>query len=112
VDATSQVYSYDPAGGGVRQIGVLPHPLTHAVAAVLGDRVYVIGGRGADQGTQTNAILAINPATGRVHRAGHLPVALSDVGAATLGGAVMVAGGRESSGTLSSQVYLLRPRTP
>jgi hypothetical protein len=41
-----------------------------------------------------------------------LPVALSDVGAATIGGAVMVAGGRESSGTLSTQVYLLRPRTP
>ncbi|MBV9801608.1 MAG: hypothetical protein JO130_00395, partial [Solirubrobacterales bacterium] len=43
--------------------------------------------------------------------AGHLPVALSDVGAATIGDAVLVAGGRETSGTLSAQVYLLRPRS-
>jgi hypothetical protein len=78
---------------------------------VLGDRVYVIGGRGADQGTQTNTILAIDPVTGRVRRAGRLPVALSDVGAATIGGAVIVAGGREASGTLSRQVYLLRAGT-
>jgi N-acetylneuraminic acid mutarotase len=88
---------------------VLPHPLTHAVAAVLGGHVYVIGGRGADQGTQTNTILAVDPMTGRVRRAGRLPVALSDVGAATLGSAVIVAGGRESSGTLSRAVYVLRP---
>jgi hypothetical protein len=33
------------------------------------------------------------------------------VGAATVDGAVLVAGGRESSGTLSRQVYLLRPGT-
>jgi N-acetylneuraminic acid mutarotase len=108
VDATREVYSFDPADGNVRQIGLLPRPLTHAVAVALGNRVYVIGGRGTDQGTQTNTILAIDPATGRVRRAGHLPVALSDVGAATIAGAVMVAGGREPSGTLSRQVYLLR----
>jgi hypothetical protein len=110
--ATREVYSFDPAGGGVRQIGVLPHPLTHAVAARLGDHVYVIGGRGAVQGTQTDAILAIDPATGRVRPAGHMPVALSDVGAATIAGGVMVAGGRESSGTLSRQVFVLRPLRP
>jgi hypothetical protein len=45
-----------------------------------------------------------------VRPAGHLPIALSDVGAATVGGAVIVAGGRETSGTLSSQIYVLRPR--
>jgi N-acetylneuraminic acid mutarotase len=112
VDATREVYAFEPGGGGVRQIGLLPKPLTHAVAAALGDRVYVIGGRGSDQGTQTNTILAIDPQTGRVRHAGHLPVAVSDVGAATIGGAVMVAGGRESSGALSNQVYMLHPRTP
>ena len=110
VDATREVYSFDPADGRVRQIGLLPRPLTHGVAAVLGDRVYVIGGRGGVQGTQTSAIVAIDPATGRVRPAGHLPVALSDVGAATISGAVLVAGGREAHGTLSRQVYLLRPR--
>jgi N-acetylneuraminic acid mutarotase len=109
-DATRQVYSFDPLSGRVRQIGLLPRPLTHAAGARLGNRVYVIGGRGSDQGTQTSAILSIDPATGRVRPAGRLPVALSDVGAATLGATVMVAGGREPSGTLSRQVFLLRPR--
>jgi hypothetical protein len=41
-----------------------------------------------------------------------MPVALSDVGAATIAGGVMVAGGRESSGTLSRQVFVLRPLRP
>ncbi len=109
VDATRAVYAFDPARGSVHQIGLLPHPLTHGVAAALGDRVYVIGGRGAYEGTQTKAILAIDPVSGRVRSAGRLPVALSDVGAATIDGAVMVAGGRETSGTLSQEVYLLRP---
>ena len=92
------------------QIGLLPQPLTHGVAAALGGHVYLIGGRGGVEGTQTAAIQAIDPLSGRVQPAGHLPVALSDVGAATIGGAVMVAGGREASGTLSREVYLLRPR--
>jgi hypothetical protein len=72
--------------------------------------MYVIGGRGADQGTQTSAILSVDPVSGRVRPAGRLPVALSDVGAATLGGVVMVAGGRGSDGVLSGRVYGLRPR--
>jgi len=72
--------------------------------------VYVIGGRGGIQGTQTNAILAIDPVSGHVRPAGRLPVGLSDIGVASLGGVVMVAGGREGSGTLSQRVYLLRPR--
>ncbi|MBV8999491.1 MAG: hypothetical protein JO304_10545 [Solirubrobacterales bacterium] len=109
--ATREVYSFDPPTGNVRQIGLLPRELTHAVGATLDGRVYVIGGRGGLQGTQTNAILSVDPATGRVRPAGRLPVGLSDVGAATIAGGVMVAGGRESSGELSRQVYMLRPRT-
>ena len=92
-------------------MGRLPHPVTHAAAAVLGDRVYVIGGRGAVQGTQTAQILAIDPASGRVRSAGRLPTGLSDVGAATVGGAIVVAGGRQSTGILSRHLYELTPRT-
>ncbi|MBV9413536.1 MAG: hypothetical protein JO363_01020 [Solirubrobacterales bacterium] len=109
--ATREVYSFDPATGNVRQIGLLARELTHAAGATLDGRVYVIGGRGGLQGTQTNAILSVDPTTGRVRPAGRLPVGLSDVGAAAIAGGVMVAGGRESSGELSHQVYMLRPRT-
>jgi Kelch motif len=108
--ASRDIYSFHPTDGHLQHIGLLPRELTHAAAAGLGDRVYVIGGRGGVQGSQTTAILAIDPLSGRVTPAGRLPVALSDVGAATIGSAAMVVGGRESSGTLSRQVYLLRPR--
>ena len=107
--ATRDIYSFDPAGGQVREIGLLPRAVTHASAAALGGHVYVIGGRGAVQGTQTNAILAVDPATGRIRPAGRLAVALSDAGVATIGGAVMLAGGREPSGELSRRVYALQP---
>ena len=89
---------------------MLPRELTHATGAALGNRMYVIGGRGGVQGTQTSAILSVDPATGRVRPAGRLPVGLSDAGAATIGGVVMVAGGRQSDGVLSDRLYALRPR--
>ena len=108
--ATREVYSFDPADDQVHQIGLLPRELTHAAGAALGNRVYVIGGRGTDQGTQTSAILAVDPVSGRVEPAGRLPVGLSDLGAATIGGAVVVAGGRQSDGVLSNRLYALRPQ--
>ena len=90
---------------------MLPRPLTHAAAAALGGFVYVIGGRGGDQGTQTARITAVDPASGRVTPACRLPVALSDAGVAGVGDAVVLAGGREATGTLSDRVFLLRPAT-
>jgi hypothetical protein len=76
----------------------------------LGDRVYVVGGRGAVQGSQLAEILAVDPVSGRVRPAGRLPTALSDTGAATIGGVVMLAGGRQSTGALSRRLYVLTPR--
>ena len=110
--ALRAIYAFDPATGRVTRIGSLPHPLTHAAAAALGARVYVIGGRRAGVDTQTREILAIDPATGSATPAGHLPHALSDVGAATVGGRIIVAGGRGRTGVLSDQIYSLSPRVP
>jgi hypothetical protein len=72
--------------------------------------VYVIGGRGSVQGTQTTQILAVDPASGRVTPGGTLPLALSDSGAAVLGPAIVLVGGREASGTVSDRIYVLRPK--
>jgi N-acetylneuraminic acid mutarotase len=99
--ATDAIYRFDPRTGGVRQIGHLPHPVTHAAAATLGATVYLVGGRGDSVDAQTAGIWAINPATGAVHGAGHLPVALSDTGVQTLGGVILVAGGQSPSGTVA-----------
>ena len=108
--ATREVYSFDPADARVRELGLLPRPVTHAACAALGGRVYVIGGRGAVQGSQTAEIVAVDPASGRVRLAGRLPTPLSDAGAATIGAVVMLAGGRQSTGALSRRLYVLTPR--
>ena len=108
-DATADVYAFDPATAHVAKIAVLPQTVTHAAAAALNGYVYVIGGRGAVQGTQRTAILAIDPRSGRVVHAGRLPTALSDAGAAALGNTILVAGGREAGGGLSDHIYVLTP---
>lgn len=89
---------------------MLPHALTHADAAALDDRVYVIGGRGAVQGSQVDAILAVDPVSGMVRPAGRLPGPLSDTGVAAIDGVIMVAGGPQAAGVLSRRVYMLQPR--
>jgi hypothetical protein len=107
--ASAAVYSFDPGTGRVVQIATLPRPITHAGAAGLDGRVYIVGGRGSAQGTQTSEVLALDPASGSVRPAGRLPVALSDVGTATVPGGIMVVGGRELSGAVSDRLYLLSP---
>ena len=94
----------------VRTIATLPAPLTHAAAAALGRRVYVIGGRGSALTGQTRAILAVDPGSGRVKNAGRLPVALSDAAAAAVRGRIVVAGGRDSHGGVLSDVLVLGPK--
>jgi N-acetylneuraminic acid mutarotase len=108
--ASRSVYAFDPARATVRKIARLSHPLTHSSAATLGGIVYLLGGRGANQGTQTRRVLAIDPASGRVHTAGHLPRAVSDAGAVAVPGAILLAGGRDSAGQVRSEVLRLEPR--
>jgi YVTN family beta-propeller protein len=103
------ILRFDPATGRTRRIGLLPHALTHAGGAVVGDTFYVLGGRGAGLASQTAAVLAIDVHTGRVRRAGRLPVAVSDVGATSTGGAVLVAGGRDAAGHVHDELWSLRP---
>jgi hypothetical protein len=72
--------------------------------------VYLLGGRGANQGTQTRRVLAIDPRSGRVTVAGRLPRAVSDAGAAAVPGAIVLAGGRDSAGQVRAEVLRLGPR--
>ncbi len=55
------VLRFDPKTGRVTRLARLPHPITHASAAALGGRVYVIGGRGAAVTPQFADVLAIDP---------------------------------------------------
>ena len=93
------ILTYDPAGdGAVAQTGVLPDPVTHASAAVLGGRVYVVGGRRTASGAQTAAIVEIDPATMVATDVGALPAPLSDAAVAASGGRIVVAGGESAAG--------------
>jgi N-acetylneuraminic acid mutarotase len=100
--ASRAILSFDPATGRTTLIGSLPHPLTHASAANIGNVVYVIGGRGSALDSQTAAILAIDPASGRVQDAGALALGLSDAAVAVVGEQIVLAGGQSASGTQSS----------
>jgi N-acetylneuraminic acid mutarotase len=102
-EASSDVYSFDTHTGAVRTIAHLPHPVTHAAGAALGGALLVIGGRGAQTGTQHSTILAVTPA-GAITQAGLLPAPLSDAAAAASGGGVLLAGGTDRSGNTQAGV--------
>ncbi len=101
-DASPDIYRFDTATSRLSLLGRLPAPLTHAGAAVLGNTVYLVGGRGAGLTSQTATIWALNPSTGRLRRAGTLPQPLSDAAVFTFGRAILVAGGHSPSATQSA----------
>jgi hypothetical protein len=107
--AQRAILVFDPASGAVRQVGELPHALTHAAGASLNGLMYVLGGRGEGLDEQTSAILAIDPASGAVRPAGRLPVALSDVGATSLAGRIVAVGGRDRAGSVRDSALTLVP---
>lgn len=108
-EASSSIYSFDPATGSVRRIGRLPRPITHGNAATLGSSVYLVGGRGNLLDAQTTDVWAIDPQTGAVRAAGRLPRALSDSAVLTVGKAIVVAGGLDTGGGTVSTVGELVP---
>ena len=107
--ASDTVLEYVPGAAGVKRIGRLPAPTTHAAAAALGDTAFVIGGRGASTGTPTDRIVAVDVVTKRILNGGTLPTPLSDLAAVTIGHNVLVAGGRNVSGAQAS-LLTLSPR--
>ena len=92
------VQAVDLATGRTQVVARLPVPLGHAVAATLGGRILLIGGRVAPD-RQTAAMWWFDPTTGRFSRAGRLPMALSDAGVAAYGHRVWLLGGEDPSVT-------------
>jgi N-acetylneuraminic acid mutarotase len=74
-----------------RVVGHLPTPLAHAMGALLGGRVLVLGG--STPSGPSAAILRFDPTNGRVSRAGSLPHPLTDGAVATIGNDVYLLGG-------------------
>ncbi len=74
---------------------VLPTPRTEVAAAVLGGRMYVVGGFGRD-GRATALVEAFEFATGRWTAVAPLPASRHHVGAAALGSRLYVVGGYDA----------------
>ena len=97
--ASAAILEYTPGQAGVRTIGHLPSPTTHAAAATLRGLIYVIGGRSAVIGTPITRIVAIDPVTGRTRAGGALTAATSDLAAVSDGTRILLIGGRGHGGT-------------
>jgi hypothetical protein len=86
------VQRVDLATGHTRPAGRLPIPLGHAMAATVGHRILLMGGRTAPN-RQTDALWWFDPATQRFRRAGHLPGPLSDAAVASYQRRIWLLGG-------------------
>jgi hypothetical protein len=89
----------------------MPTPVEHASAFALGRYVYVVGGRGAAQGSQTADIVAIDSISGHAARVAQLPQPLSDAAISSSAGRVWVAGGSSTNGVVAS-ILELEPLAP
>jgi N-acetylneuraminic acid mutarotase len=82
----------DLTTGRTRPTGRLPVPLGHAMAAAVGGRILVMGGR-TGPGQQSDRLWWFDPGSRRLHPAGRLPTPLSDAAVATAGRRIWLLGG-------------------
>lgn len=76
---TDAIQQINTQTGATRVIGHLAIAISHASAVVLGDKVYVLGGR--SHGLALRRIVAFDPASGAVKLAGRLPLAVRNAAA-------------------------------
>jgi hypothetical protein len=101
------VQAVDLRTGRTRVVAHLPVPLGHAMAATVGTRVLVMGGR-ISPDRQTAAMWWFDPATGGFSRAGSLPEPLSDAAVASYRRQVWLLGGEDPS--VTARVVFVRVR--
>jgi N-acetylneuraminic acid mutarotase len=103
----ASVQAVDLTTGRTRVVARLPVPLGHAMAASVGDRILLVGGRIAPD-VQTARMWWYDPGSGRFSVAGRLPNALSDAGVAVDGARIWLLGGE--SPAVTDRVEFLRAR--
>jgi N-acetylneuraminic acid mutarotase len=90
------IQAIDTRSGRARVIGHLNRPLSHASAVVLGERIYVLGGRSGEN--PTDEILSFEPSTERLRSAGHLPFPITNAAATDVGDSGYLIGGLDAEG--------------
>lgn len=111
----------DPIGPRREHLGTLAVPVSHAAAVVIGDTLFVLGGRDRN-GRPVADVQAFD--LGRGHRhgwfgrraaraelCGRLPSARAAHAAVALDGAVILAGGEDAHGQALDEVLLINPAT-
>ena len=98
-----------------RSVGTLVQPVRYPAAAVLGAKLWLVGGElstteGTLAGPQTADIQVFDPSTGTTTLVGHLPHAIGHAMAVALGGSLYVFGGRVGS-ALSPDIWKIDPKT-
>jgi hypothetical protein len=107
ISELDHIISFDPAGGTVAQVGVLPHTQSDVAVAATASTAYVIGGY--DGVDWLNSILAWRPGRSPVV-VGHLPVGLRYAAATVVDGQVIVIGGSTRTGA-SAAILRFDPAT-
>jgi hypothetical protein len=92
------VQAVDLGTGRTRVVAHLPAPLGHAMAAAVGGRILLMGGRTSPD-RQTAAMWWFDPATAGFSRAGTLPEPVSDAAVGIGGRRVWLLGGEDPSVT-------------
>ena len=95
-------------GRRYRAVVALPVPVRYPALAVLGSRIYVFGGLGAN-GHPSDAVQLVDPAGRTARVVGRLPRPLEGAAAGSLGGTIYLAGGRTAAGPTKA-VYAFQPR--
>jgi len=72
---SSVLEEFDPAAGAVRQLAPLPRAVSRAGAAVVGDRLYVVGGAEAETGARSTAVQIYDFGKDAWSRGADLPLA-------------------------------------
>jgi N-acetylneuraminic acid mutarotase len=94
---------YDPTTGEWSRLADMPHARDHFQAAVVGDELYVIGGRDVDIDATTDAVDVLDLRTGR-WRSGlaPLPTPRGGFAVAVLGDEILVIGGEGGGKTFDT----------
>jgi N-acetylneuraminic acid mutarotase len=104
--ATDAIQTVDLKTHAASVAGHLPEPISHAVAAQLGNTVYLFGGRSG--GNALDTVLALDAAKASFSPAGSLPLPGSDMAAVPIGETVYLIGGEGQLGQPGQAVVVAR----
>lgn len=109
--ARDDLRSFDPATGSWTSLHPMPTPRVDAAMAVLGGRLYVVGGRGTSPSSATGAVEVYDPAARSWASKAAVPRPVSLAAAAVLDGRLYLVGGATAAAPATRLVQVYDPTT-